>query len=154
MLTITEGYSSSKMGEGGPENNLKSGRRFSHCSRATLWKQSTNQCEHFISCLVRVPSELGESGEMGKWHPGQEKTGNNVKITQNREKIGNIFGSVKHGSGPDGKATRNTVSYGWCVVEADWLILGYSICDDQWNCILQIREALLSKMASILFFSA
>ncbi len=25
---------------------------FSYCSRAMLWKQSTNHCVHFISCLV------------------------------------------------------------------------------------------------------
>ncbi len=30
---------------------------------------------------------------------------------------------------------------GWCVAEADWLIPGHSICEDQWNCILQIRGA-------------
>ncbi len=33
--------------------------------------------------IYRVPRELGE---MGKWRPGQEKTGNNDKITQNRGK--------------------------------------------------------------------
>ncbi len=42
---------------------------------------------------------------------------------------------------------------GWCVAEADWLIPGHSICDDQWHCVLQIR-GVFSKMAAILFVSA
>ncbi len=59
------------------------------------------KCHHSI---IRVPSEPGETG---KWHPGREKTENNVKITQNRDKTGTILGSVKHGSTSNDK-TRNT----------------------------------------------
>ncbi len=34
---------------------------------------------------------------------------------------------------------------GWCVTEADWLIAGHSISEDQWNCILQIRGAVTQR---------
>ncbi len=54
----------------------------------------------------QVPREPGESGETGKWYPGQEKTGNNLKNTQNWEKTGIILGSVKRASAP-----RNTVEH-------------------------------------------
>ncbi len=63
------------------------------------------QLKHLVAGAVyRVP---GESGETGKWCPGREKIGNNVKITQNRDKTGIILGSVKRGSTPNDE-TRNT----------------------------------------------
>ncbi len=59
--------------------------------------------------MYRVPSrsgEPGESGETGKWRPGLEKVGNNVKITQNQEK-GINFRSIKREPAPNDK-TKTT----------------------------------------------
>ncbi len=60
-----------------------------------------------INLYTGYPSKPGETG---KWSPGREKTGNNVKIIQNWEKTRIILGSVKRGSTSNDK-TRNTGFY-------------------------------------------
>ncbi len=37
------------------------------------------------------------------------------------------------------------IPFGWCVAEADWLIPGHSMRDDQWNCVLQISRELTQR---------
>ncbi len=50
---------------------------------------------------------------------------------------------------PNPKWLNKKYVYIFHVAEADWLIPGNSICEEQWNCVLQIRRALNSKMAAI-----
>ncbi len=65
---------------------------------------------------------------------------------------GNLFGPS---STPNDK-TRNMCTYSMSLMCCrSWLVdSGHSICEDQWNCVLQIHGALNSKMAVILFTSA
>ncbi len=98
-----------------------------------FWIVYTRICTIQDSCkgqitfhrVSRTAGRLGESGETPFVHPNPEMVG------KRKDFIIPIGIMLKiHQNGWDKKKYRR-VSYGRCVVKADWLIPGHFCCDDQ-----------------------